>query len=83
MSKVLRELNNNPLVEIGKYYAYEHGGKLHVGKAVKNPSENPVYKWAMEDLNTGKIHYPYSQQVFIPEESCLEVSLTYTTNAIK
>lgn len=83
MSKVLREINSNPLVEIGKFYAYEHKGKLYVGKAVKNLSEKPVYEWAMEDLNTGKIHYPYSVQVFIPGESCLEVSLTYTTNAIR
>ena len=83
MSKVLRELNNNPVVEIGKFYAYEYKGKLHVGKAVKNPSEDPVYEWVMEDSNTGKIYYPYSQQVFIPEESCLEVSLTYITNAIR
>ena len=83
MSKVLRELNSNPVVEIGKFYAYEYKGKLFVGEAVKNPSEEAGYKWAMKDLNTGKIHYPYSQQVFIPGESCLEVSLTYITNAIR
>lgn len=79
MGKILREINNNPMVEIGKFYAYEYKGRLFVGEAVKNPSERAAYKWAMKDLNTGKIHYPYSQQVFIPEESCLEFSLTYTT----
>lgn len=45
MSKVLREINSNPLVEIGKFYAYEHKGKLYVGKAVKNLTEKPVYEW--------------------------------------
>lgn len=79
MGKILREIHNNPIVEIGKFYAYEYKGKLFVGEAVKNPSEEAGYKWAMKDLNIGKIHYPHSQQVFIPEESCLEISLTYTT----
>ena len=79
MGKILREIHNNPMVEIGKFYAYEYKGKLHVGEAVENPSGHIAYKWAMKDLNTGKIHYPYSQQVFITGESCLEISFTYTT----
>lgn len=79
MGKILREIHNNPMVEIGKFYAYEYKGKFFVGEAVENPSERVSYKWAMKDLNTGKIHYPYSQQVFIPGESCSEVQLTYTT----
>jgi hypothetical protein len=79
MGKILREIHNNPMVEIGKFYAYEYKGKFFVGEAVENPSERVSYEWAMKDLNTGKIHYPYSQQVFIPGESCSEVQLTYTT----
>lgn len=76
--KVLRELENNPVIEIGKFYAYEYRDMLHVGEAV--PCENKGgYTWAMKNLNTGKIEYPYTQQVFITEEPCLEVYIGYTT----
>ena len=76
--RTVREIEYNPLVEIGKYYAYESKGKLCVGQAIKNP--NPVgYSWAMQNLNTGKIEYPYSQEVFITEEPCKRIGFTYVT----
>jgi hypothetical protein len=37
MGKILREIHNNPMVEIGKFYAYEYKGKFFVGEAVENP----------------------------------------------
>ncbi len=44
MGKALRELELVPdNIEIGKYYAYEKDGKLHIGKAVKNPAKHAVY----------------------------------------
>lgn len=76
--KVLRELENNPMVEIGKFYAYEYKDMLHVGEAVTCENKGG-YTWAMKNLNTGKIEYPYTQQVFITEEPCLEAYIGYTT----
>ncbi|MBQ3679775.1 MAG: hypothetical protein II927_00395 [Paludibacteraceae bacterium] len=76
--RTVREIEYNPFVEIGKYYAYESKGKLCVGQAIKNP--NPTgYSWVMKNLNTGKIEHPYSQEVFITEEPCKKISLTYVT----
>ena len=74
MVRELRELEVNTFVEVGKFYAYEYKGNLHVGKAVKSPTGVGT---AMENLNTGKIEYPYSQQVFVTEEPCRRVILTY------
>lgn len=76
--KVLRELKCNPVVEIGKFYAYEYNRFLHVGEAVPNPLNSHI-PWAMRNLNTGKIEYPYAQEVLITEEPCLRVRLTYET----
>lgn len=74
--RTIREVEYNPVVEIGKYYAYESHGKLCVGQAIKNP--NPEgYSWVMKNLNTGKIDYPYSQEVFITEEPCKRIVFTY------
>jgi len=79
MGKALRELEFIPDndIEIGKYYAYEKDGKLHIGKAVKNPAKHSVYPWAMKNLNTGKIEYPYYRQIVTPESTCSEVILCY------
>ena len=80
--KVLRELENNPNVEIGKFYAYEYKHELHVGEAVKCENKGG-YTWAMRNLNTNKIEYPYTQEVFKTEEACMRVRLTYTTSTSK
>ena len=74
MVRELRELEVNTFVEIGKFYVYEYKGNLCVGKAIKNPNGVGT---AMENLNTGKVEYPYSQQVFVTEEPCNRVILTY------
>ena len=76
--RTVREIEYNPIVEIGKYYAYESHENLCVGQAIENPIPHS-YKWAMKNLNTGKIEYPYSQEVFITEEPCKRIALTYET----
>ena len=76
MVRALRELEMNTVVQIGKFYAYEYNGELHVGEAVKKKGR-VANDWVMRNLNTGKIEYPYSQQVFVTEEPCKSVKLTY------
>lgn len=56
-------IENNIKPEIDKTYVFKHrtanGTFLHIGKCIKNPSKTPSYDWAMEELETGKIYYPY------------------------
>ena len=53
-------------IEIGKIYAYLWRGRLCIGEAVKNPTERPAYDWAMKNVYTGKIEYPYNIDVIVP-----------------
>lgn len=72
---IYREISNSlpdGNVEVGKYYAYEYKGKLHVGKAIPNPSKRG-YPWAMENAHTGKIEFPYCLDIYEPETECREV----------
>lgn len=50
--------------EIGKYYLFHDKGFLKIGLCIKNPSEKPHYEWAMKELETDKIFYPYCADVF-------------------
>ncbi len=54
------------IIEIGKIYAYLWRGRLRIGEAVKNPTERPGYDWAMKNVYTGKIEYPYYMDVIVP-----------------
>lgn len=53
-------------IEIGKIYAYLWRGRLRIGEAVKNPTEPSAYDWAMKNVYTGKIEYPYYKDVIVP-----------------
>lgn len=50
--------------EIGKYYLFHNKGFLKIGLCINNPSKKPVYEWAMRELETGKVYYPYCADVF-------------------
>jgi len=75
--RIVREIENGSQVEIGKFYVYEYHNILHVGEAV--PSKKG-YKWAMRNLNTNNIEYPYNSEVFETEQPCMRVFLTYGTS---
>lgn len=50
--------------EIGNYYLFHDKGFLKIGLCIKNPSKKQVYEWAMKELKTNKIFYPYCADVF-------------------
>ena len=60
-------------VEMGKIYAYFYKGRLRIGEAVKNPTERPGYDWAMKNVYTGKIEYPYHMDIIMPNSEYKEV----------
>ncbi len=61
------------IVEMGKIYAYFYKGRLCIGEAVKNPAERPGYNWAMKNVYTGKIEYPYRMDIIVPNSEYKEV----------
>ncbi len=61
-------------VEIGKTYAYLYNGKLCIGEAIKNPANRPAYNWAMKNVYTGKIEYPYQMDIVVPNTEFKEVT---------
>lgn len=61
-------------VEIGKIYAYLWQGRLRVGEAISNPV-NSGYSWAMKNVYTGKIEYPYSGNIIVPNTEFKEITV--------
>jgi hypothetical protein len=72
---VYRAIDNNLIPEIGKVYPYEYKGKLRVGECIENPDSPRGYKWAMRNLHTGKIEFPYCLQVYEPETKLYEIGV--------
>ena len=62
-------------VEIGKIYAYLYKGRLCIGEAIKNPTNRPGYNWAMKNVYTGKIEYPYQMDIVVPNTEFKEVTV--------
>lgn len=62
------------IIEIGKIYAYLYKGKLRIGKAVKNTANRSGYDWAMKNVYTGKIEFPYQMDVIVPNTEFKEVT---------
>ena len=62
-------------VVIGETYAYIHKGRLCVGEAIQHPTNKPGdgYTWAMKNLHTGKIQYPYAMDLIVPNSRLYEV----------
>ena len=61
-------------IEMGKIYAYLWRGRLRIGEAVKNQTERPGYNWAMKNVYTGKIEYPYYMDVIVPNTEFKEAT---------
>lgn len=62
------------IIEMGKIYAYLWRGRLRIGEAVKDPTERSGYDWAMKNVYTGKIEYPYYLDVIVPNTEFKEVT---------
>lgn len=60
-------------VEMGKIYAYFYKGRLCVGEAVKNPDRTSGYEWAMKNVYTGKIEFPYCMDIIVPNSEYKEI----------
>lgn len=61
-------------IEIGKIYAYLYKGRLRVGETIKNPDETSGFEWAMKNVYTGKIEYPYHQMnIIVPNSEYKEI----------
>lgn len=60
-------------VEIGKIYAYLWRGKLRIGEAIDNPDKNSGYVWAMKNVYTGKVEYPYQLDIIVPNTEFYEI----------
>ncbi len=65
-----------PKVIFGETYAYLHKGKLCIGVAIKHPykKEGEGYTWAMRNIYTGKIQYPYQMNIVVPNSRFYEVT---------
>lgn len=56
--RTLREIEYNPIIEIGKYYAYKSHGKLCVGQAIRNPNPSEGFSWGYEKFKYWKNRLP-------------------------
>lgn len=65
-------LGVNP--EIGKNYLFIADGYLHLGKCIEKDCH---YNWTMEELETGKIYYPYNNDIIDMGE---KLTSRYTMN---
>jgi len=61
-------------IEIGKIYAYLYKGRLRVGEAIK-ADETSGLKWAMKNVYTGKIEYPYQMYIIVPNSEFKEIKV--------
>ncbi len=63
-------------VLLGETYAYLHKGKLCVGEAIKPPrdKEEKGYTWAMKNVYTGEVQYPYKMDIIEPNSKFYEVT---------
>lgn len=61
--------------EIGKNYLFIANGYLHLGKCIS--ISNGHLNWAMEELETGKIYYPYNNDIIDMDE---KLTSRYTMN---
>ena len=50
-------------------------GKLRIGTAIKNPANRPAYDWAMKNVYTGKIEFPYQMNVIVPNTDFKRVTI--------
>lgn len=48
--------------EYGKTYLFIINGYLHLGKCIRI-KKDCYYDWAIEKFETGKIYYPYSNDI--------------------
>lgn len=65
-----------PEVIFGETYAYLYKGKLCIGVAIKHPykKEGEGYTWAMKNIYTGKVQYPYQMDIIEPNSKFYEVT---------
>lgn len=66
-------LRMNPdYLEPGTHVAYFYKGKIHVGicETGLNAGES---RFTVRNLNTGKIEYPYTQEVIMPDSQAASV----------
>lgn len=68
--------------EYGKTYLFIANGYLHLGKCIKKDCH---YNWAMEELETGKIYYPYNNDIIDMSEKLtsrysVDVNIDYQGN---
>ena len=61
------------IIKLGEIYAYLYKGRLCVGEAVKNPTKQSAYYWAMKNVYTGRIEYPYQVDVVVPNTEFKEI----------
>lgn len=70
-------LQMNPdYLEPGTHVAYFYKGKIHVGVTETGLNDGEG-KFTVRNLATGKIQYPYTSEVIIPESPAAAVSTQF------
>lgn len=69
--------------EIGKTYLFIANGYLHLGKCISISRGH--FNWAMEELEGGKIYYPYNNDIIDMDEKltslyAMTVNVDYAGN---